>query len=114
MHTQTVSDLVHSVVPMSKDVAIADLATMGDGDQVAVTGELRRLQIKRTVLGELWATMILAQGSESVKALVFVRTFATVDTATLSPDVTVRLAGRIYRSNDSMNVVAQSVVVISP
>jgi hypothetical protein len=104
------SVLVYTVEPMCRKVALADIESMADGDPVAVTGELSALQLRRTALGEDWATMVLGQDDEAVMVMVVVRTFATVDKEVLAPDTPVQISGRVYLSSDGVTrIVASSV-----
>lgn len=95
---------------MSTSTEVADLPHLAAGSRVSVVGALRHLQLKRTVAGNDWAALTIAQGDLTVTALAFPRVFATIRTELLVPDAPVRVTGRVYRTMEGTTHVEASTV----
>lgn len=90
---------------------VAELHGLLDGSVVSVRATLRYLQLKRTVSGDLWATLEIEEAGASVIVLVFPRTFASIPEGVLSKGAVLDVTGPInFRSVDqALRLAARSI-----
>lgn len=75
-----------------------------------MTGSLRHLQLKRTVFGDNWAVLTIAQDDDTIVAMALPRVFASINTDLLVPEALIRLTGQVHRTVGGLTQIAVSTV----